>query len=73
MRLPILRSQSRLWSLSDQNLYAVCTDTHIYHWDGAAWAQAHTLGGTDFIRIRGTSQCDLWAVGSSAGLATTHP
>ncbi|MCP3163753.1 putative metal-binding motif-containing protein [Myxococcus qinghaiensis] len=45
--------------------YATCASGHIYRYDGAAWQQIHSTGGTRLNDITGTGPDDLWVVGNS--------
>jgi hypothetical protein len=51
--------------------YIVCNDNNVYHYD-AGWGSVGSHGGTNFTRIRGTSKCDLWAVGNGGLMTTAH-
>jgi hypothetical protein len=61
-----------LAAISETSVYAVCGDSHVYHHDGSNWMTVATKVGSNFSRIRGTSECDLWAVGTAGGLLTTN-
>jgi hypothetical protein len=61
-----------LAAISATSVYAVCGDSHVYHHDGTGWMTVATKVGSNFSRIRGTSECDLWAVGTAGGLLTTN-
>jgi hypothetical protein len=55
---------------ADGDKYVVCNDTKVYQYD-AGWAAVGSQSGSNFTHIRGTSKCDLWAVGSNGGLLTS--
>ncbi|MBL8954087.1 MAG: hypothetical protein JNK82_25145 [Myxococcaceae bacterium] len=59
--------------LSDGTLYAVGTSGRIYRSSGGApFVEVASFAVGQIMRIRGTSQCDLWAVGEDGLVATTN-
>ncbi len=57
----------------DGTIYAVGTTGRIFRSEGGgAFVEVANFGNVEIRRIRGTSRCDLWAVGAGGFVATTN-
>ena len=62
-----------LKAYSGTDIYAVGDSNHVAHYNGAGWTTFATFNNTTALkRIRGTTACDLWTVGSNGVVATTN-
>jgi hypothetical protein len=52
-------------AFGSNSAYATCTSGHIYRYGSQGWQQVHSLTGTVFNDIAGTSPEDLWVVGTN--------
>ena len=57
-----------LWGTAPDDVWAIAEDD-IYHWDGSSWSDLSNPGLSNIKFVGGTSGSDVFAFGSSGGMA----
>lgn len=67
--VPACQYVAGVWGESDTDLYGVCTDGQIFHYDGTAWSAMVSPTSGRFGNVWGLSDSSIIAVGSSGLIA----